>query len=191
MPPGVITSTLTLPDAFAGIVTVILVSLLKVKHGAVGHGVRSWAPTFTSVAPVKLLPVRITSLPPSVEPDDGVRLVKVGAGVTYVYDWLPDAPPPVVTVTLTLPATCPGTLWTVICVSLSTVKHDAVPQDLRSFGPKFTSVAPVKFVPVRTTSLPPAVDPDVGLRLAKVGGGESLAARLGRRSQRSEKFLQA
>ncbi len=69
VPPGVVTWTLTTPGTFAGIVTVICVSLLSVKHGADGHGVRSFDPTRTSVAPVKLVPVSVTLVPPSVDPD--------------------------------------------------------------------------------------------------------------------------
>jgi hypothetical protein len=61
--------------------------------------------------------------------------------------------------------------WTVICVLLSTVKHVAVPHALTSVPPKFTSVAVVKLAPVRTTSLPPTVDPLGGERLVNVGAG--------------------
>ena len=40
-----------------------------------------------------------------------------------------------------------------------------------SSDPKVTSVAPVKFVPVKVTGLPPGVGPDVGLSDVNVGGG--------------------
>ena len=56
-----------------------------VKHGDVHGCVMSVAPKFTSVAPVKFVPPRTTLLPPVVNPVDGVRLVNVGVGVTYVY----------------------------------------------------------------------------------------------------------
>ena len=64
-------------------------------------------------------------------------------------------------------------MLTVIFVELSTVKHVPGPQAFMSLGPKCTSVAPVKSVPVRVTSLPPAVDPDDGLTLVKVGTGRT------------------
>jgi hypothetical protein len=154
-------------------VAVICVSVLKVKHGADGHGLRSFDPTRTSVAPVKFVPVRITGLLPSVDPDGGLRLVRVGTGVTYVYGMVFDIPPGVVTLTLTWPAAFAGTLSTVIEVSLLNVKHGVDGQGLRSFDPKFTSVAPVKFVPVRVTLLPPNVEPEVGLSVVNVGAGGS------------------
>jgi hypothetical protein len=53
-----------------------------VKHGDVHGCVMSVDPKFTSVAPVKLVPARVTLLPPAVDPDDGVSFVKIGAGVT-------------------------------------------------------------------------------------------------------------
>jgi hypothetical protein len=81
-PPGVTTLTLKGPGVLGGMVTVIWISLLTVKHGADGHGARTDDPTFTVVAPVKLVPPRTTLLPPAVEPVDGVRLANVGAGVT-------------------------------------------------------------------------------------------------------------
>ena len=177
VPLGVVTLTLTGPAAFAGaLCTVICVSVSTLKHGADGQGLRSCVgPKFTSVAPVKLVPVRVTSLPPKVDPDEGLRFVSVGpggGGVTYVYVWLPLVPLGVVTLTLTGPAAFAGALCTVICVSVSTLKHGADGQGLRScVGPKFTSVAPVKLVPVRVTSLPPKVDPDEGLRFVSVGPG--------------------
>ena len=39
-------------------------------------------PNFTAVAPVKFVPVIVTAVPPSVEPEVGVRLVNVGIGIT-------------------------------------------------------------------------------------------------------------
>ena len=40
---------------------------------------------------------------------------------------------------------------------------------LAAFAPKFTDVAPVKFVPVIVTPVPPPVAPELGLILVMVG----------------------
>jgi hypothetical protein len=109
---------------FAGMVTVICVSLLNVKHGADGHGVRSFEPTLTSVAPVKLVPVSTTALPPSVEPDGGLRFVNVGGGVTNVYVRLFVVPAGVTTLTLTPPGPFAG-IVAVIDVAELNVKQGA------------------------------------------------------------------
>ena len=71
------------PAAFVGTpLKVIWLSLSTVKQGDAGHGVlklTSVEPKFTSVAPVKLVPARITLPPPAIGPPVGVRLVNVGA----------------------------------------------------------------------------------------------------------------
>lgn len=166
VPPGVVTLTLTAPGVLAGIVAVICVSLLTVKHAVPGHGVTSDVPTCTSVAPVKKVPVRTTLLPPSVVPDDELRFVRDGS--RYVYVWFAVVPPGVVTLTLNGPAELAG-MVTVICVSVLKVKHAVAGHALRSDEPTCTSVAPVKKVPVRITLLPPTVGPEVGLMLVNVG----------------------
>ena len=158
----------------------IEVALLTVKHAAVGeplHGVVVIAvvPTVTREtigwpAAWKSVPVRPTALPPNGPPAFGETPVTVGIGATYVYGRLPVVPPGVVTVTLTLPGGLAG-MMTVICVLLSMVKHAPEPHGLRSEAPTFTSVAPLKFVPVRVTLLPPAVAPEVGLSIVNVGAG--------------------
>jgi hypothetical protein len=72
VPPGVVTviSTVPLP---AGDVAVIDVAELTVKLVALA------APNFTAVAPVRLVPVMVTDVPPAVGPDVGETLVTVGA----------------------------------------------------------------------------------------------------------------
>jgi hypothetical protein len=70
-------------------------------------------------------------------------------------------PPGVVTVTSTVPA--PAGEVAVICVALFTVNVVA------PVAPNFTAVAPVKFVPVMVTLVPPAAGPLAGLTLVTVG----------------------
>jgi hypothetical protein len=66
-------------------------------------------------------------------------------------------------VTSTVPAAPAGEV-AVIWVALSTVKPEA------AVDPKLTAVAPVKWVPVMTTDVPPAVEPEVGEIPVTVGG---------------------
>jgi hypothetical protein len=72
-------------------------------------------------------------------------------------------PPGVVTVTSIVPAV-PAGLVTVIWVALFTV----IPVPL--VAPNWTAVAPVKFVPVIVTAVPPVVGPLVGVIPVMVGG---------------------
>ena len=78
VPPGVVTSTLAVPALPAGVVAVIEVELTTVKLSTVA------LPIVTAVAPVKLIPVRVTDCPPASGPDDGLRDVTSGPTVnTY------------------------------------------------------------------------------------------------------------
>ena len=73
-PSGFVSVTLTAPAAWAGVVAVRLVLLPTVTFVAA-------LPPKETVAPVrKLAPVRVTAVPPAVEPLAGATLVTVGAG---------------------------------------------------------------------------------------------------------------
>ena len=61
-PPVVVTVTSTVPVAPAGAVAVMLVALLTVNVGALV------APNLTAVAPVRLVPVIVTVVPPVAGP---------------------------------------------------------------------------------------------------------------------------
>ena len=67
-----------------------------------------------------------------------------------------------VTVTSTVPAAWAGDV-AVIEVGLTTVN------DAAATPPKLTLVAPVKFVPLMVTLVPPALEPVFGLMLVTVG----------------------
>ena len=155
VPPGVVTVIVPVV-APAGTVAVIWVALLAVK-------VEAGAPwKATVVAPVKFVPVRMTEEPTG--PDTGAKEVIVGADTTTVKVKLPVevALPPGV-VTEIVPLLAPAGTVAVIWVALSTVKAEAaVPW-------KDTAVAPVKFVPVRTTEVP--TGPEAGAKEATVGAG--------------------
>ena len=73
VPPTVVTSMLTAPAVWAGVVAVILVGLITEKLTAV-------PPTLTAVAPAKSVPVMVMVAPPAADPTEGETLVTVGAG---------------------------------------------------------------------------------------------------------------
>jgi hypothetical protein len=92
-------------------------------------------------------------------------LVVAVGGATYV-NWSPLlvvlVTPAVVTVISTAPAE-PAGETAVICVAELTVKLVVLVE------PNFTAVAPVKFVPVIVTVVPPTIEPDVGETPEMVG----------------------
>ena len=69
-----VTTTLTAPAVPAGVVAVIDVALTTVTP------VAATLPMVTLVAPVKLVPVIVTAVPPRVVPLGGLIAVTVGAG---------------------------------------------------------------------------------------------------------------
>jgi hypothetical protein len=74
----------------------------------------------------------------------------------------------VVTVTSTVPAAPPGDSAVIEVGPLTANRRAALP-------PKLTALAPVKFVPVIVTEVPPAGDPPFGLTAVTVGGtGETV-----------------
>ena len=72
MPAGVVTVTSAVPVP-AGLSAVIVVSLTTMTP------VAAVDPNSTAVAPVKLVPVIVTGVPPASEPSAGFRPVTVGA----------------------------------------------------------------------------------------------------------------
>ena len=100
VPPVVVTVTSTVPTAWAGAVTVIVVALLTVM------AVPAVPPKLTVAGVMKLVPVRVTTVPAVVGPASGLTAVTVG-GLTYV-NWsaatMVEVPPMVVTVMSTVPA---------------------------------------------------------------------------------------
>ena len=71
-------------------------------------------------------------------------------------------PPGVVTTTSTAPATCAGLVTVILVAETTTTLVPAVP-------PKVTPVAPLKFVPVNVTDVPPADRPVDGATAVTVG----------------------
>lgn len=73
-------------------------------------------------------------------------------------------PPPVVTITLTIPPVVRAGVTQVIDVPFTTLK------DVAFNSPNVTEVAPIKFVPVMVTIVPPTLDTEVGVMLLMLGG---------------------
>ena len=141
----------------AGVIQVIMVALTTVSD------VASTPSIVTEVAPVKSLPLRVTNVPPFVLPDSGNTPV-IEAGVTNVKEAnVLLGPPPVRTITPKAPAGLRGVIQ-VIVVSLTTLTLVA------DFKPNKILLAPLKFVPVIVTLVPPALGPNAGEILVITAG---------------------
>src|ERR1019366_6541354 len=148
VPPGVVTVTSTVPTGSTGAAAVIEVSELTMTELAGAE------PKVTALAPVRLVPVMVTEVPPVVRPEVGERPVTVGAGGSENENWsavvVALVPPGVVTVTSTVPTGSTGAA-AVIEVSELTMN------ELAGAEPKVTALAPVRSVPVIVTEVPPTV----------------------------------
>ena len=153
-----VTATLHAPGMPAGVTAVMLVAETTWTL------VAATPPTFTLVAPVRLVPVIVIHVPPIVEPLVGVTDVRVGAGTTYVNAFVNVAVPlGAVTATLFAPAVPAGVTAVMLVAETTWTLVAATP-------PTFTLVAPVRFVPVIVIAVPPRVEPLVGVTAVIVGG---------------------
>ena len=159
-----VTTTLTAPAAWAGVVAVIVVLLTNVTPVAA-------APPTLAVAPDRNpVPVIVTAVPPLVVPVLGVIDDTVGAGfppVGAVYVNPPLKVPLLlsgfVIVTSTGPAGWAGVV-AVIVVLVTVTSVGAAP-------PSVTVAPDANPVPAMVTVLPPLVVPEVGVIEATVGAG--------------------
>ncbi len=153
-PLGVVTATL--PDAPPPTTAVMRLAFTTVNDCA---GV---PPKVTCVAPVKLLPLIVITVPVVAIAGENVVTVGAGGGVGSVKFTDEVAVPPDAT-TCTLPV-LPAPTVAVICVGESTVK------DVALTPPNFTEVTPVNSVPRIVTVVP--APPVVGVNALIVGGGK-------------------
>jgi len=155
-----VTSTLAVPAEPAGVVAVIEVALTTVTLVAAAP------PMVTPVAPVKLVPVIVTFVPPNVEPELGLIPLTVGRGTAVKVKWSAVTaalvPPGAVTFTSTVPAEWVG-------LTIVSVEPFTTFMPVPDVPPNVTAVAPVKPVPLIVTEVPPAADPLVGDTLVIVG----------------------
>ena len=112
----------------------------------------------TLVAPVKLVPNKVTTVPTG--PEVGVKLVMVGSEAVTTKELLLNAFPAGV-VMRTKPVVLPLETTAVAVVEFTTTRPDAV------VPLKATLVAPVKLIPVIVTLVP--IGPDVGVKLVMTG----------------------
>ena len=156
VPPAVVTVMLFRPAVPAGVLAEIKVEVL-LKRVAVTP------PTFTLVAPVKLVPAKLIMVPPVTGPEIGVTKVMVGSA-TYVKAAVFVTTPPAVVTTTSLAPAVPAGVTAVMEVELTiTTLVAAIP-------PTFTVVAPtIKLVPTMVMEVPAVSGPDVGETLTMVG----------------------
>src|SRR6266852_510133 len=150
------TVTTTFPVvAPAGTSTTTLVALQLVGVAVIPLNVAVLVPC---VAP-KFAPVIVTDVP--ISPDDGFKLVMLGAGtVTVKLTPLLPSPP---TVTTTLPVVAPAGTSTTTLVALQLVAVAATPLNVTVLVP----CAAPKFAPLIVTEVP--TNPEVGLKLVMLG----------------------
>ena len=153
VPPGVVTEIVPLVAA-GGTLAVMLVAVSTLS------AVPAVPLNLTEVAPVKFVPVRVTVVPAT--PDVGVKLVRVGGGMTVKEEAL--VPVTDDAVTLMVPDVAPAGTVAVTLVSDTKVKAAETPWN-------FTALAPVKFAPLIVTSVP--TGPDAGVKLEMEGTREN------------------
>ena len=158
MPPGFVTVTETAPKPEGA------TALIKVSSRIVNAA--GLAPKNTLVAVVKPVPVRVTLLPPTTGPPVGDKLVRVGAA-TYA-NVAPLLVAEAVSTVTALGPTAPAGAVAVTVLSESTVKVVA------GVVPKFTPMVSIKPAPVMVTTVPPVVDPEVGVMELITGAGWKL-----------------
>ena len=123
------------------------------------------APKFTLVAPVKLVPVMVTVVPPGPGPLVGEMPVTVGAAVKVYWSALVvgEVPAALVTVMSTVPAAWAGEVTVSEVEELTMTPVPAV-------APNLTVVVPLmKFAPVTITVAAPPVGPAFGLTPLTMG----------------------
>ena len=144
VPLEVVTSTLAIPALPGGVVQVAVVALVTVKL------VQGKPPIAIPVAPVNPVPVIVSDVAPSVDPDVGERLETEGAGGTgtlYVNRRLFQfVPPGVVMLMLAVPALLEGVVQRAVSASMTLILPQAAP-------PTVMEEASVKLLPLRGTSI--------------------------------------
>jgi hypothetical protein len=157
VPPGVATETSTVPGVPAGDVAVTEVGEVTTKLAA---GVD---PKLTAVAPLKLVPVTVTVVPPPIGPPGTLRPPTLGMAAKTKWSTTPtgDVPPGEETVTSTVPP--PGGEEAITVVEPMTVKPAA------TTVPNMTALAVLNPVPVIVTDVPPATGPPAGVMRVTAG----------------------
>jgi hypothetical protein len=160
VPKGVVIVMSTVPAPAGDVAETVVLLTTENDTAAV-------VPKSTALAPVKLVPVIMTTVPPDEGPLVGLMPEMAGGGgLAYVNRSAgPVALVPKAVVIVMSTGLTPGGDVAETEVLLST-ENDAA-----GVTPKSTAEAPVKPVPVIATTVPPAKGPLVGLIPVMVGGG--------------------
>ena len=157
---GFVTTTSTVPAAWAGVVAVMLVAFTTVTELAAAP------PKLAETGATKPVPVMVAGASPAVEPLFGFTLVTVGAGTAPTKVKQPVHVAVCVSAFVTTTSTAPAAWAGVValtCVALTTVTALAAPP------PKLTVAGATKPAPVMVTRVPPAVAPLVGVTAVTIG----------------------
>jgi hypothetical protein len=158
VPTGVVTVTCATPAACAGDVAVIELLESTVKLAA------AVVPKRTAVAPVRVVPVIVTDVPPPTSPTFGLTAVTVGA-LRYVYPFVTVVEPPLaVTTTSTAPAA-----WAGVRTSIS--PDPFPPEIVAATPPNVTLVPELTQVPVIAIRSFPLRRPLAGVIAVTTGTG--------------------
>lgn len=166
VPPNAVTEISTAPADPAGATAVIWVALFTIND------VAATVPKRTDAAPLKLVPVMVTLVPPAIAPLFGETEPMVGAAIegevktNLLFAFDIDDPAGEVIVTPWVPISASTGVTTVICVGLTTEN------DVPFTFPNRTAVALLKFVPVIVTVVPPLFGPEAG-ETAEIAGSRS------------------
>ena len=160
VPPAAATATFTRPGAWAPVVPMIVVAFTTF------NAVTATPPIVTPVTPVKFVPVMVTGVPPACGPIAGTTFVTVGAAMYVKREFAGLVPLGVVTTTLRAPAVPAGVVQMRLVAVMELKPVAAAP-------PMVTPVAPVRFVPLIVTTVPPAAGPLPGEMPVTVGAAAS------------------
>jgi hypothetical protein len=150
VPPGVVTTTLFAPTVPPGAIVVMLDEETTTKFAV------ATPPTFTVVAPVKLVPVIVIDVPPFTPPDIGETDEIVG-GATYVNAFVAVAVPfVVITETFFAPTVPTG-------VTAVTIVGETICIFVAGTLSTLTLKASDRSVPTIVIKLPPRVEPVLGV----------------------------
>jgi hypothetical protein len=170
VPPGVVTLRVPAPSVAVAAMVQFAVTVVAVVVPVITQ-VTPLADAFTAVAPVRLVPVRVTAGAVPCVPDVGAIEVSVGAGTdaSTVNVWVLLVPPGVVTLTVWAPVVA---LDAIVQVALTEVAV-GVPliTQVTPVPLTFTAVAPVRLVPVRVTAGAVPCVPELGAIEVSVGAG--------------------
>jgi hypothetical protein len=166
VPPGVVTLTLLVPVAAVAVMLKVAVTVVAVEP--VTTALTPVPEKFTVVAPVRPVPLSVTTTAVPCTPEVGASEVSVGNTTVNAPVTMLLVPPAVVTLTFLAPRAAPAVI---VKVAVTVPAVDPVTTALTPVPEKFTADAPARFVPVRVTTTVEFRSPVFGLSEINVGTG--------------------